>query len=161
MRLRSTTARGVPAAPIDMPRDVEAVEAVIDELDRGVASEKDAHATITATLVRELCLGYGAVWLPAGDGTFRLQAESGPLAATMGTTPGARVDRITSADGFGGEAIRSRKAVVVGETSDPKACLRWAGARVAGATSGCLVPAVGRACSTSPGRQVRGGPGRA
>lgn len=48
--------------PQDMPRDVEAVEAVIDALDAGVVDDVEAHRIITGTLVSELGLDYGAVW---------------------------------------------------------------------------------------------------
>jgi putative methionine-R-sulfoxide reductase with GAF domain len=125
-----------------MPRDVEAVEAVINVLDRGVTSNVDAHRRSTETLVRELGLGYGAAWVPTGDGAFHLQGEWGELVPALAATPGARIDRITSSDGYGGQAIRTKRAVVTGADSDPKSCLRWASAHSAGATSGCILPLV-------------------
>src|SRR3954464_8888750 len=68
-------------APEQMPRDVEAVEAVINQLDRGIASDAHGHEVITETLVGELELGFGAAWLPTDDGAFELRRSSGPLAA--------------------------------------------------------------------------------
>jgi len=141
MRRRSSTP-AQPIAPAQMPRDVEAVEAVIDQLDRGVTGEASAHLAITETLVRELNIGYGAVWLAADDGSFHLTGDSGTLATAIGASSGGRVTRITANDGFGGQAIRSRKTLVLDASSDPRTCLRWGGALDAGATSGCVLPLV-------------------
>ena len=142
MRRRSAKQASSTAAPEQMPRDVEAVEAVIDRLDRGITSEAHGHVTITETLVQELGIGYGAVWLPAADGTFHLHGESGPLATDIARGPGGKVARISAPDGFGGEAIRGRRAVTLGADADLRTCPRWSGALAAGATSGCLLPLV-------------------
>ncbi|MBB3675747.1 methyl-accepting chemotaxis protein [Modestobacter versicolor] len=128
--------------PEQMPRDVEAVEAVIDRLDRGISNELHGHQLIIESLVRELGIGYGAVWLPAEDSAFHRRGEYGPLVTGVGSGPGGQVDRITPDDGFGGEAIRTRRTLVLDATSDPRTCLRWGGAQSAGATSGCLLPLV-------------------
>jgi GAF domain-containing protein len=133
----------VPAAPslAQMPRDVEAVEQVIAALD-GVSERTTAFRTVAATLVQALGLGYGAVWLPDGDGVFHLVGESGPLADAIAAFRGRRVDRLRAGQGFGGEAIRTRRAVLTDASSDPSECLRWQAARAAGATHGVLVPVV-------------------
>jgi hypothetical protein len=141
MRRRTSQTADAPA-PAQMPRDVEAVEAVIDQLDRGITSEAHGHLVIGETLVRELQLGYCGVWLPGGDGAFHLQGQFGPLAGAVTAGPGGQVTRMTPADGYGGEAIRTRKTVVLGQDSDPRACLRWTGAQAAGAVSGCVLPLV-------------------
>jgi len=125
-----------------MPRDVEAVEAVIKVLDRGVSDAVDAHRKTTATLVDALDLAYGAVWLPGDDGALHLRGESGELASAFGGTAVGRVARLTSADGYGGEAMRTKQAIVLDETTPSDACLRWAGALATGARSGCLLPFV-------------------
>ena len=142
MRRRSSSQAADTLTPAQMPRDVEAVEAVIDQLDRGITSEAQGHLVIADTLVRELQLGYGAVWLPGEDGAFHLRGEFGPLAGGVAAGPGGQVARMTSADGYGGEAIRSRKAVVLDLGSDARSCLRWTGALAAGATRGCVLPLV-------------------
>ncbi|MCW2575743.1 MAG: Methyl-accepting chemotaxis sensory transducer [Modestobacter sp.] len=142
MRRRTSSQAATRAVPLQMPRDVEAVEAVIDQLDRGVTNESHAHHVITETLVRELQIGYGAVWLVTDDGTFHLGGQFGPMAGAMATGPGGHVDRITARDGFGGEAIRTKQALVLDAESDPRTCLRWGGALSAGATSGCVLPLV-------------------
>ena len=59
-------------APVPVPRDVEAVEAVIDALDAGVSDAAEAHRTIVTTLARELGLDYGAAWMVDADGGFSL-----------------------------------------------------------------------------------------
>ena len=108
-----------------MPRDVEAVEAVIAALDKGVSGDLEAHRVITSTLVQELELSYGAVWLPAADGSFRLAGEWGSLAPAMGK---AGVDRLVPGTGLGGQALRSREPVHSDETTDRDACARWSAA---------------------------------
>ena len=125
--------------PEEMPRDVEAVEAVINALDRGVSGDLEAHRTITSTLVAELDLGYGAVWLPAGDGSFWLAGEWGALVPAMG---GTGVDRLVPGSGQGGMALRSREPVLSDETTDRQACARWAAASAAGARRGAFLPVV-------------------
>ncbi|WP_222193408.1 methyl-accepting chemotaxis protein [Modestobacter italicus] len=142
MRRRASTPDKVVLTTAEMPRDVEAVEKVIAVLDRGVTDALDAHRTITATLVEELGLSYGAVWLPGPDGAFRLAGESGEMTAAIAATAAARVEAVTSGDGYGGQAIRTKSAVLVDLDSDPKVCLRWAGALAAGATHGCILPTV-------------------
>jgi hypothetical protein len=142
MRRRTSTPTGQTMTPAEMPRDVEAVEAVIDRLDRGITSTTDGHLVITETLVRELQIGYGGVWLPGDDGAFYLRGEFGPLTSGIVAGPGGSIARITADDGFGGQAIRSRKTVVLDRTFDPRSCLRWGSALAAGATDGCLLPLI-------------------
>jgi len=142
MRRRNSTPAETTGTPAQMPRDVEAVEAVIARLDRGITSDAHAHLVITETLVRELGLGYAGAWLPAEDGAFHRRGDFGPLAAAVAAGPGGHVDRITSRDGFGGEAIRTKQTIVLDHGSDPRTCLRWGSALTAGATSGCLLPLV-------------------
>jgi hypothetical protein len=88
MRRRSTTAGSTTPTPEQMPRDVEAVEAVIDRLDGGISNEAHGHVVITETLVTELQIGYGAAWLPAADGSFHLRGQSGPLTGAGAPPPG-------------------------------------------------------------------------
>jgi putative methionine-R-sulfoxide reductase with GAF domain len=142
MRRRTTSsASGAPAAATE-PRDVEAVEAVIDRLDQGLTSELHGHQLITEQLVAELQIGYGAVWLLADDGAFHLRGQFGAMVPGMATGPGGAIDRLTPSDGFGGVAIRSRKALLLDSSADPSTCLRWGSALRAGATTGCLLPLV-------------------
>ncbi|WP_278247126.1 methyl-accepting chemotaxis protein [Klenkia soli] len=127
----------VPAA--EMPRDVEAVEAVITALDRGIADDLEAHRVMTGTLVSELGLDYGAVWLPAGGGSFRLAGEWGSLVPALQAT---RVETLTQSSGLGGRALSTREAVICDSAAGAAACTRWTAATAAGATSGAQLPVV-------------------
>ena len=140
MRRRSSSQPSAAPTPGRMPRDVESVEAVINRLDEGVASDIQAHALITESLVQELDLGYGAVWLPDGNGSFALSGQAGALAGAMAAGVAGTITRITATDGYGGEAVRARRSLVLDPSSDPRTCQRWAGALAAGATNGCLLP---------------------
>jgi GAF domain-containing protein len=142
MRWRSSSSASGALTPAVEPRDVEAVEAVIDRLDRGITSEVHGHRLITEQLVSELQIGYGAVWLLAEDGAFHLQGQFGALVPGMASGPGGRIDRLTPADGFGGQAVRNRRSLLLDSASDPRTCLRWGSAIAAGATTGCLLPMV-------------------
>ena len=141
MRRRTTSPTGQ-TAPVPMPRDVEAVEAVIDRLDGGISGATEGHLVITEVLVHELQLGYGGVWLPGEDGAFHLSGQFGPLAGAVAAGRGGSITRITADDGFGGAAIRGRKTLLLDAGSDPRTCLRWGSALDAGATDGCLLPLV-------------------
>src|SRR4051812_37967267 len=134
---RGTTA----LPPAQMPRDVEAVEQVIAALD-GVRDARTAHRTKVSTLVEALDLGYGAIWLPDAGGTFHLAGELGPLVGQLAAFAGLRVTELRAGDGYGGEAIRSRKVVMTNATSDESICLRWQAAVAAGADQGVLIPSV-------------------
>ena len=142
MRRRTRSQATSATAPVAVPRDVEAVEAVIDRLDRGITSDAQGDLLTVEILVRELGLGFGAVWLPGDDDVFRLQGAWGPLGGGMAGSRGGQLSRLTAADGFGGEAVRARRSVVLDQASDPGTCQRWAAAQAAGATVGCLVPVV-------------------
>jgi hypothetical protein len=142
MRRRTSSQDKTALSPAAMPRDVEAVEQVIAVLDQGVQDGTDAHQKITAELVDQLGLSYGAVWLPQPGGAFHRLGEYGPLAAAMAASPSARIASITAADGYGGQAIRSRATVLVDASDDPATCARWGSALAAGATHGCLLPLV-------------------
>ncbi|SDP46908.1 methyl-accepting chemotaxis sensory transducer with GAF sensor [Klenkia soli] len=134
--------RRPPAHPTDngdVPRDVEALEQVIEVLDGGVVDARDAFRRATETLVHELRLSYGAIWVPAGD-RFVLAGEYGPLVPSMADAPGARDGGLPRTVGFGGVAIRTGRPTIIDETSDRTSCLRWASAARNGATQGCVLP---------------------
>lgn len=134
---RRTRTASPAAAPVPVPRDVEAVEAVIDALEAGAADSADAHRTIVTTLARELDLDYGAAWLVDPDRGFSLVAESGRSAQTMRA---ARIERLMPGEGLAGAAIRTQDPVLANETTDPALCGRWKAAQSAGATRGCVLP---------------------
>ncbi|WP_283956346.1 GAF domain-containing protein [Blastococcus sp. CCUG 61487] len=128
-----------PVPPAAVPRDVEAVAAVVTALDAGAADRPEAHRTIVTTLSRELGLDYGAVWLPDGDGGFSLTAEGGSRTDAMRAS---RVDRLLPGEGLAGTAIRTLGPALCDESTDPSICGRWRTARAAGATGGCVLPVV-------------------
>ena len=128
-----------PGPAAEMPRDVEAVEAVITALDRGVRDDVEAHRVMTGTLVSELGLDYGAVWLPAGGGSFRLAGEWGSLVPAL---QAARVESLTPSAGLGGRALSTREPVVADPTTGAGTCARWSAATAAGATAGAHLPVV-------------------
>ncbi|RBY94890.1 chemotaxis protein [Blastococcus sp. TBT05-19] len=129
------------AASVEQPRDVEALERVIDALDDGVTSELEAHRRIMAVLVDALGLTYGAAWLPDGDGRFVLQVTAGETADAMAArwTSG---EAMVEGGGFGGEALRRRTSVLMDGSTTTSTCLRWAAARDNGAVQGCFLPVV-------------------
>jgi putative methionine-R-sulfoxide reductase with GAF domain len=133
-RTRGTTTG---TAPVPVPRDVEAVEAVINALDVDVTDSAHAHRIIVSTLARELDLDYGAAWLVDDDGGFSLTAEGGRSTQTM---QAARVERLMPGEGLAGTAIRTQDPALAHEITDPAFCGRWNAARSAGATSGCVLP---------------------
>ncbi|MGY1745547.1 methyl-accepting chemotaxis protein [Blastococcus sp. SYSU D00695] len=137
-RRTDPTPSGTTTTP--MPRDVEALEAVLTALDAGVSSETEAHVAVTATLGEALGLSYGGVWMPV-EGGFRLVAEQGELAPAMA----ARWQQETvmgPQDGLGGQAMRERRVVLMDPTTPTGNCLRWATASAAGARHGCVLPIV-------------------
>jgi GAF domain-containing protein len=134
---RLTRKASTATAPAVVPRDVEAVEAVINALGEGVTDGAAAHRTIVTTLARELDLDYGAAWLVDDDGGFSLAADSGRSAQTMRA---ARIERLMPGEGLAGAAITKQDPVLANETTDPAFCGRWNAAQSAGATRGCVLP---------------------
>ncbi|MFI1996680.1 methyl-accepting chemotaxis protein [Actinoplanes sp. NPDC020271] len=124
------------------PRDVEALERVIEALAGGVASVQDGRATITKTLVKVLGLAYGALWSRNESGGYTLTFETGDLGPALRTAIGGG-DRLGAADGLLGAAVKARRAVTLSET--PQAvtnCLRWQAAHRAGMVEAATVPIV-------------------
>jgi hypothetical protein len=126
--------------PRTSTQDVEALERVIEALDTDVSDEIDAHERIMRSLVDSLGLVYGAAWLPGDDG-FVLRLTEGALAPTMAAawSPG---EVMTEGAGYGGEALRSRRTVLMDTSSGTATCPRWATAAAAGARQGCFLPVV-------------------
>ena len=142
MRRRTSRQAATAGTPAPVPRDVEAVGAAIDRLIEGITSDTHGHQVIVETLVAELRLGYGSAWLPAEDGAFLPSGEFGALVPAVAAGVGGQVRRVTPGDDFGGEAIRTRRTLVLETAADPARCPRWRGALQSGATSGCLLPVV-------------------
>src|SRR5215213_4597685 len=139
---RRTTENGQDtAAPAEMPRDVEALERVIEALETGVNTELDAHRAVIEALVPATGMAYGGVWMPAGPGRFALRSEVGPLVPAMSAAwPADGV--LTEQSGYGGRALRDRKVVVMDTPPGRGICPRWETASAAGARQGSFVPIV-------------------
>ncbi len=134
-----TTAPAPVAA--EMPRDVEALERVVEVLDEGITSETEGHTKIVATLVEALGLCYGAAWVVQG-GTVVMVSETGPMARAMAGAPGAVGVPQPADAGYVGEAVRTRRPVLVDATSTGTVCLRWQTAARSGARHGAIIPVV-------------------
>jgi hypothetical protein len=122
-----------------MPRDVEALEHVIELLDSGISDPLEGMSVITRGLVEAVGMAYGAVWWPVGDGRFTLQRQTGDLAPAMA----ARWADDTVLDehaGYGGQALRERDTVLLSGSPVRGRCLRWETAHAAGAQQGCFLP---------------------
>ncbi|GHE13295.1 methyl-accepting chemotaxis protein [Klenkia taihuensis] len=127
-------------APV-VPHDVEAIEKVIEVLDAGISSETDGHVKIVTSLVGSLELSYGAAWMVHGDDVV-LVSEAGPMTRAMAAAPGTVGQRERADVGYTGQAIRTRRPVLVDAGSDRTVCLRWAAAARAGARHGAVIPLV-------------------
>ncbi|WP_336922047.1 methyl-accepting chemotaxis protein [Aquipuribacter sp. SD81] len=136
---RTTTA---PTHPV--PRDVEALEAVLRAFDDGVRDEQEARVKMTDLLVDCLGLDYGARWVRRSDGRFELRYETGALAGTLpASTDAVRVEDVP--DALIARAVLGRRAVV--ERLEPgesvpasHGCLRWRAASQGPARSAAAVP---------------------
>jgi putative methionine-R-sulfoxide reductase with GAF domain len=131
--------------PVDpsggMPKDVEALERVVEALDGSVGDAVDAQRRILHALVGSLDLAYGAAWLPDDDGNLVVTVTEGDLAPAMAATWQAENSMVAGA-GYGGEALRSHRTVLMDAASDTSGCPRWATAAAAGARQGCFLPVV-------------------
>jgi GAF domain-containing protein len=113
------------------------MEAVLMALAAGVEGDRHSHVVVLTALTAALDLEYGAVWLPDGDGSFRLAAEAGSGAEVLAgrsrsdlpITPGRT-------SGLGGLALQSREPVLSASQPDPSFCPRWSAARDAGLAHG-------------------------
>ena len=130
-----------PAGGVAFPKDVEALERVIATLGADVSDEIVAHQRILHSLVDSLDLVYGAAWLPDLSGDFVLRVAEGELAPTM-TAAWTDGTAMVSGAGYGGQALRNRRIVLVDSTSSTAGCPRWATAAAAGARQGCFLPVV-------------------
>jgi hypothetical protein len=127
--------------PFVVPRDVEALEAVLVGLSTGGHNLREASETIIKELAKVLNLAYAAWWNKMPNGDYELVAETGELALAIQSAAGhdARVRPATS--GLLGEAISARRPVMTNE--DPGAGAtspRWQAARQAGAGYAATVP---------------------
>ena len=72
--------RGRVQAVAEQPRDVEALEAVLQALEEPVVDELEAQLRISTTLRDRLGCSFAGVWMPYASGEFVLRAVIGELA---------------------------------------------------------------------------------
>jgi hypothetical protein len=140
MRLRNN-APVVPVTPAQMPRDVEALEKVIEALGTGADTELQAHRTVLETIVSATAMAFGGVWCPsaAGSTCCRPRPDRWPRRWPRGGRPTRCSPRPP--------ASAARPCVSAGRSSwrsppKPGRCLRWETAVAAGARQGSFVPIV-------------------
>ncbi|GAA0549455.1 hypothetical protein GCM10010172_34350 [Paractinoplanes ferrugineus] len=79
--------RAAEPAPVAVPRDVEALEALVESL-TAAADEGSALQITVDCMIREYELGYGAAWTPDERGSLHLVYESGDAIEHLrATTP--------------------------------------------------------------------------
>ncbi|MEV4283161.1 methyl-accepting chemotaxis protein [Actinoplanes xinjiangensis] len=113
-----------------MPRDVEALEQLVFALD--AATDVDSAWRITVeSMVRSHKMGYGAVWVPEGQGRLRRLHECGELQPQLagGTDP----ELVT-------RAYQSRVAVFDENPERAAGCRRWQTAAKAGMVAAMMLP---------------------
>ncbi|MFN8074478.1 MAG: methyl-accepting chemotaxis protein [Kineosporiaceae bacterium] len=124
-----------------VPRDVEALEKVLEALDGGVSGVDDVREKILGALVATLDVEYGAIWRREPDG-FVLLNETGSraLADALATTLDAS-RRLPAEAGLLTRAVRTSRPVLTEE--DPLtgvSCERWKIAQRGGMVHGGAVP---------------------
>ena len=125
-----------------MPRDVEALERVVDAFAEGVSSVQDVRVRMVSTLVEVLELAHGALWSRNRDGTYTLTYSTGELTRIL--PPGTTEEVTIPADaGMVGAAVRARRSVMISQQPQAGAdCLRWQAAQRAGMVEAATVPIV-------------------
>ncbi|MBB2903644.1 hypothetical protein FHR75_004487 [Kineococcus radiotolerans] len=137
-----------------MPRDVEALEAVLAALGGGVANAVDAHRAVVQALVTSLDLAYGAVWVPGvsegpesagrdvneGATTYRLVSETGQLQA--GLNKGGVAMITLSAQQLRWAAGQTLAVLDAASTREVPTYERWVTAAGMGAVQGAILPVV-------------------
>jgi hypothetical protein len=84
-------------------------------------------------------MAYGGVWWPCAENRFRLEWETGELAPAMSARWDAGIELDEQA-GYGGQALRDRRPVLLSGEPVRGRCLRWEAAHAAGALQGCFLP---------------------
>jgi methyl-accepting chemotaxis protein len=131
----SRSARSQAQLDTAVPRDIEALEQLIADLD-DVADEEDACRKAVASWTTATGGEYGGAWLPDRSGRLHLRWETGSIAAAMQEGPASRqVD-----DGIVGRAYRDRRTVNLAGNLAAQADPRCAKAARLGMQTGTAVP---------------------
>jgi putative methionine-R-sulfoxide reductase with GAF domain len=132
-RSRSTTAPAYTGPP---PRDVEALEKLILDLDAAV-DEASAWRIVVDSMVTSHGFGYGAVWLPDGRGSVTVLHETGTVTRPMQDVIRGRA--VPADAGLVGRAFQTRRPVYT-DTDNCGDCLRCQAAAKAGMASAVVIP---------------------
>jgi hypothetical protein len=127
MGLFRDRAAAAPPLILDVPRDIEALEELANNLE-GVTDEGHSWRVYASTLVEFYGLEYIGVWLVDAPGV-QLEFAAGPLAATLGSGPGPMVQ----------EVARTGRPTYADESA-PGTDSRLAAALRAGCRAGYAVP---------------------
>jgi GAF domain-containing protein len=127
MGLFRDRAAAAPPPMLDVPRDIEALEELANNLE-GVTDEAHSWRVYASTLLEFHGLDYIGVWLVDGP-AVHLEFSAGPLAATLGSGPSPMVQ----------EAARTGRPVYADE-GGPGTDSRLAAAIRAGCRAGSAVP---------------------
>jgi transcriptional regulator with GAF, ATPase, and Fis domain len=125
-------------APVQQPRDVEALQKVLTLLDGSIDTPDAADRVLAETLVSSLGVCYGGVWMAEPGGTFELRAASGALKASLA----GQGNSLSAQDPLFTQVIRSREPVAFENLAESTASARLRAAAQAGATSACVLPLV-------------------
>lgn len=139
MRHRTSHATAPRAATV-RPEDIRALERVLVAVEKPIDDPLMAHRTVVDALSAALRLAYGAVWLPAGGGEFRLAFETGDITPTMSAAWARAGVRFDDSGGLGGLALRRKEPITSDDGGELPSCLRWQAASGAGARHGAFVP---------------------
>ncbi|MEU8661448.1 methyl-accepting chemotaxis protein [Actinoplanes philippinensis] len=113
-----------------IPRDVEALEALVLALDAATDDLSAWRITVEST-VGFYKMGYGAVWLPDGHGRLKLLHESGPLQAKVAAAGEPEMVN---------RAFRTRTAIFDENPEAASGCRRWQVAAKEGMTAAVMLP---------------------
>jgi putative methionine-R-sulfoxide reductase with GAF domain len=123
--------RGAAAKPV--PRDLEALEGLLLALD-GAVDDDDAYRVFIDRFAESMGFGYGGVWRVDPAGHLDLRHETGPMTGALAPTPTSAVPA--------GEAVRTRRPIVVRDLAGVRDCPRSAAAHEAGASTAIFTPII-------------------
>ena len=126
-----------PEAVRPVPRDVEALEQLVLDLD--TATDEDSAWRITVESTATFYgFGYGAVWIPEPSGRLRLRHETGALAPAMRSAFGAEPDD----SGLVSRAFRGRAPIIEESPEGAPDSRRHQHAVKSGMVSAVILPVV-------------------
>ena len=136
---RSRRSEGAALRPV--PRGVESLERLIVDLDKAHDEKSTWQITVDSTVASHH-FSYGAVWLPDGPNTVRVEYETGTLSREMQAVVAGRP--VPADAGLVGRAWRTRQFVYLGSLTQCDDCLRCQAAARAGMSAAVVIPVMRR-----------------